>query len=118
MAKGLRQPPGTADRKDPRAREYFDADLLGLLGAKCLGIRTLDVPSIAAGGKQTFTMTVAAARANQNQTVVVGLPSAVSQDLLPWAFVSDDEEVTVVLRNPTGGAIDPPSATYTVRVFP
>lgn len=116
--KGLRIPPGPAESKDPRAREYFDASLVEQLGPKNLGRRTLDVGSIGAGDKQTFTIAVPAARADEAQTVVVGVPSAFNQNVIPWAFVSADEVVTVVLWNPTAGSIDPAAATYTVRVFP
>jgi hypothetical protein len=118
MARGLRVQPGQSERNDPRAVEYFYASLTEQLGPDMVASRTLDVGSVSAGGKQTFTVAVPGARADRQQTVVVGVPSTVSQDLFPWGFVSADEEVTVVLRNPTGAPIDPASATYTVRVFP
>lgn len=115
MAEPLRQPPAVSENKDPRSWEYFYKDLYDHL--VLVGRRTLDVASIAAGGKQTFTITVTGCRPNKGQTVQVGLPSSINADLLPWGFVSANDEVTVVLRNPTGSPIDPPSAEYAARVM-
>ena len=116
MAIPLQRPPGPSDSKNPRAGEYFLAKVHDML--KLVGTRTLDVPSISAGGVQTFTITVDGCRADRNQTVEIGLPSTFNTNLVPWAYVSADNTVTVVIRNPTGGPIDPGSATYGVRVTP
>ena len=116
MAKRIRRVPAVSEAKDFRAREAFDRDLEDML--KLVGTRTYDVGSISAGSKATFTITVTGCRADEGQTVQVGLPSAFNASLVPWGFVSGDDTVTVVLYNPTGSPIDPASATYTARVMP
>lgn len=116
MAKRIRRAPGVAEAKDFRAREAFDQGLEDLL--KLVGSRTYNVPSISAGGTETFTITVTGCRADEGQTVQLGLPSTVSTSLVPWGYVSADDTVTVVFYNPTGSPINPDSATYSVRVMP
>lgn len=116
MALRLRKPPSVSEQRDARAVEYFFNEIYKLLSIA--GSRTYNVPSISAGGKETFTITVAGAQADEEQTVIVGVPSTFNTDLVPWGFVSDDDEVTVVLYNPTGSPINPDEATYTVRVLP
>jgi hypothetical protein len=116
MAKALRRPPSVAEADQFRAREYFDKALYDLLSL--VGTTTVDVGSIAAGGIGTFTVSVDGAKANAGQGVVVGVPSAFNTGLVPWGYVSADGVVTVVLYNRTGSAIDPASASYSVRVMP
>lgn len=116
MAKRVRKAPSVSERSDFRAREAFDQDVEAILAL--VGTRTYNVPSIASGGTQTFTISVSGCRADQGQTVQVGLPSTFSTSLVLYGFVSADDTVTVVLYNPTGGAIDPAEATYAARVMP
>lgn len=116
MARAIRKPPSVSDVNDFRARESFDGELEQFL--RLVGSSTVDVPAVSAGGIQTFDVTVPGCRANVGQTVQIGLPSAFSTSLVPWGFVSADNTVTVVLFNPTGGSINPASATYSVRVMP
>lgn len=116
MAKVIRQSPSVSEEKDFRAREYFDNAVEDML--KMVGEVTVDVGSIAAGGIGTVTIPVKGAKANKGQTVQVGVPSSFNTGLVPWAYVSADDESVLVLYNRTGGAIDPPSATYSVRVMP
>ena len=116
MAKRLRRAPAVSERNDFRARELFDLEIEEQL--KLVGTRTIDVPSIASGAIETFTITVSGCKADQGQTVQVGLPSGFNTNLTPYGFVSADDTVTVALQNWTGGAIDPGSATYTARVMP
>lgn len=116
MAKRIRRAPGVAEAKDFRAREAFDQGLEDLL--KLVGSRAYDVPSIAAGATATFTIAVTGCRVDEGQTVQLGFPSTMSTALVPWAYVSADDTVTVVFYNPTGSPIDLASATYTARVMP
>ena len=116
MAVRLVAPPGVSDSKNFRAREAFDQAVEAQ--GKLVGSVTVDVGSIAAQGKATFTITVSGAKADQGQTVQVGVPSTFNTGLVPWGFVSADNVVTVVLANPTTGAIDPPNSSYEVRVVP
>lgn len=116
MARRIRRAPGVSESKDFRARESFDQAVEDIL--KLVGTRTYDVPSIAAGATATLTITVTGCRADEGQTVQIGFPSTMSTSLVPWAYVSADDTVTIVLYNPTGSAIDMASATYTVRVMP
>lgn len=111
-----RTPPAVSENQDPRAREYFEQFVYNAL--KLVGSRTFDLPSIAAGAKTTFTVSVPGARPDKGQSVQVGLPSGANLDLLFWGVVTANDTVTVVVRNPTGGAIDEPSRTYNVRVMP
>lgn len=116
MAIRLVAPPGVSDLKNFRARESFDQAIEAQL--KLVGSVIVDVGSIAAQGKATFPVTVMGARADQGQTVQVGVPSTFNTGLVPWGLVSADDVITVVLANPTTGAIDPPTASYSVRVMP
>ena len=76
-------------------------------------------PSIIAGGITTFTVTANGAKANMQQTVEYGLPANWNTNLVVAScFVSADNTVTFAIFNPTGGAIDFGSATYSVRVRP
>lgn len=116
MAKRLPPPPGVADDRNFRALERWHKELEDQL--RLVGSRTIDLGSIAAGGGTTFTMTVPGARAGVGQTVQLGLPSAWPGGLLAQGVVTGDDEVTVSVRNVTGGAIDPAAATYYARVMP
>ncbi len=117
MAKQVRKPPSQADAKDPRAREYFDRDLYDQ--HRMVGTATVDLPSLAASSNTSFTIPVNGAKAGQQQTVEYGLPSNWNTALIiASAFVSDDDTVTIVVRNPTGSPIDFGSATYSARVRP
>ena len=116
MARPLRSSPSVKEREDPRANEYFNNAIARFLGM--VGTRTIDVGNIAAGAIGSFTMTVPGCRADHQQTVQLGLPSAFNTGLVPWAYVSADDTVTVVFYNRTGAGIDPPSTTYGVRVMP
>lgn len=116
MAKKIRQAQSISENKDFRAPEYFLNEVEKFLSL--VGTRTIDVGSIASGAIGTFTITVKGCLADKQQTVQLGLPSAFNTGLVPWAYVSADDTVTVVLYNRTGGAIDPVSATYGVRVMP
>lgn len=117
MAKAVRKPPSPSDYQDPRAREYFDADVYEQ--HRLVGTRTYDLPSLNAATAATFTVTVKGALADQGQTVEYGLPSNWNTGLIvAGCFVSADDTVTFVIYNPTGGAIDQASGTYSARVRP
>jgi hypothetical protein len=117
MAKKVRKPPGRADDKDPRAIEAFLRDLYdqNVLSNEV----TIAVGPVASGATTTIVMTVAGAIKDQGQTVEYGLPSIWNTGLdVMAAYVSDDDEVTIVIRNPTGGSISIASAVYGARVRP
>ena len=116
MARVLRSSPGVTEGDDPRSREYFENDVGKFLSM--VGRTTVDVGNIVAGAIGTVTVTVAGARPDAQQTVQVGLPSAVNTGLVVWGNVTAKNVVTVYLYNRTGVAIDPPSAVYAVRVMP
>lgn len=115
MAKPLRRPPGTKELVDPRSIEYWRQAIFDQLSL--VATRTVDVANIAAGATGSFTVTVSGVRADEGMQVIVGLPSAINTGLMVWGNVTADNEVTVYLYNRTGGGIDPPSATYAVRVM-
>lgn len=116
MAVQCPAPPGVSDKQNFRAGEAFLQAVQALL--RLVGRTVVDLGSIAAGGTTSFTVSVLGARADRGQTVQVGLPSTWNAGLVPYGYVSADDVVTVVVRNVTVGAIDPPSATYTVRCMP
>lgn len=74
----------------------------------------LDFPSIAAGAEAELTVGVSGAAAGA--PVFVGAPSAIEAGLSWSAYVSAAGTVTIRVRNDTAAAIDPASATWTVRV--
>jgi hypothetical protein len=116
MARRVRKAPSVSERANFRASEAFAQDVEAILAL--VGTRTYDVPSISSGSTATFTITVSGCRVDQGQTVQVGLPSTFNTSLVLYGFVSADDTVTVVLYNPTGGAINMNEATYTARVMP
>ncbi|MFY8215068.1 MAG: hypothetical protein ACOVMP_00530 [Chthoniobacterales bacterium] len=78
---------------------------------------TLDFPSIAAGGSQTLTITVAGAVTAGTPSVQLGwsaeLPAGV---VVSQAWVSAANTVSVRLSNITAAAIDPPAITCRVSI--
>jgi hypothetical protein len=117
MAKRIRKPPSPADFQDPRAREYFDADLYDQ--NRMVGERTYDLPNIGAATAATFTITVSGALPDKGQTIEYGLPANWNTNLIvAGAYVSAVDTVTLVIYNPTGGSINQASGTYSVRVRP
>lgn len=117
MAKQVRKPPSPSDANDPRAREYFDADLydqhrMAVTESKTLG-------GVSAGARASMTFTVRGAVPDAGQTVDYGLPSIWNQDLrVIAAYVSNTDEVSLVVENRSGGTITTPTAIYGVRVRP
>jgi len=101
---------GTAGRlnQNSQGTEYNVDD--GSLSATS----TQDVSSISAGTTATFTVSVSGAATGD--PVSVAPPSGINTSLTVTGFVSSSGTVTVVVSNPTSGAIDPSSGDYTVRV--
>ncbi len=116
MAKQIRKPPSPSDYADPRAREYFDADVHDQL--RMANTATVDLPNLTAGATTTFTIPVKGALADEAQTVVYGLPSGWNSGLQVTAWVSANDVVTIAVHNTTGGAINMGSGLYSVRVQP
>lgn len=81
---------------------------------KLTGSATYDAPSIAAAGTTTTTVTVTGAVLGDKVTAVTfGVSLA---GLVETAYVSAADTVTIVLYNPTAGAIDLASTTVNVEV--
>lgn len=77
------------------------------------GSATYDAPSIAAGGTASTSLVVGGAALGDRVAVALGVdPSG----LVITGYVSSVSTVTVVLFNPTAGAIDLASTTLTVEV--
>ena len=76
---------------------------------------TLDFPSISAQSQQELTVTVTGAAVGD--PAMVAPPAAPNASLVYWAYVSATNTVTVRAVNPTAGAIDPASASFTVMVL-
>jgi lysophospholipase L1-like esterase len=75
-----------------------------------------DFPSIAANSQADLTVTIYNAVAG-NAVNAVPL-SALEAGLVPFAFVSANDVVTIRLTNTTGAAIDPASIQWKVTVYP
>jgi len=91
-----------------------EAPLLRQAGMFLQASATLDFPSIAAGAEAELTVAVTGAAAGA--AVFVGAPAAIEAGLSWGAYVSAADTVTIRVRNDTAAAIDPASATWTVRV--
>lgn len=78
------------------------------------GSGTLDFPSIAAGAIAELTVTVVGAAAGD--VVHLGPPATLEAGLMASARVSATDTVTIRVHNTTGGAVDPVSATWRVRI--
>ncbi len=76
---------------------------------------TLDFGSTASGACSELTIAVSGAAAND--TVTLGAPAAIEAGLTWSGFVSAADTVTVRVCNPTGGAIDPASATWRADIW-
>lgn len=74
----------------------------------------LDFPSIVNG--TTEDLTIALAGAVVGEPVELGVPAALDAGLIPFAFVSATNVVTVRIGNITGAPIDPASGNFTVRI--
>lgn len=88
----------------------FLATLTKLPSARLSGSKTYDPPNLTAGATTTTTVTVAGA------TLGWAADASFSLDLsalVMTAYVSAADTVTVVLYNPTGGAVDLGSGTLT-----
>lgn len=117
MAKIIRRPPSVADNQDPRSREYFDQDIYDQM--RLAGTVTTSFGPLPAGSQTPMVIPVNGARKDKGQTVEYGLPSAWNANLtILSVYVSNDDEVSIVIKNPTGGTISIASATYGVRVRP
>jgi hypothetical protein len=77
---------------------------------------TLDFASIAAGAVGTLTATVTGAATGD--FAMVAPPGNLTAGLVPSAFVSSANTVTIRIINGTAGAIDPASATWGIAVIP
>lgn len=75
---------------------------------------TLNFASIAAGATAELTVTLTGAAAGD--VVALGPPAALEAGLAATGIVTAADTVTVRLLNTTGGAVDPASATWKVRV--
>ena len=78
------------------------------------GSATYDAPPIAAAGTTTTTVTVTGAALGDFAECSFGVSLA---GLVATAYVSATDTVTVVLFNPTAGAIDLASTTLSARVW-
>lgn len=91
-------------------------DVLGSVrdGNPLAGSATYDAPSITASGTTTTTVTVTGASVGDLVNVSFGVSL---QGLVCTAYVSASNTVTIVLFNPTAGAIDLASTTVRATVY-
>lgn len=75
----------------------------------------LDFPSISANSFEELT--VACPGASIDDTATASVQGGPTGDGIIQAWVSATDVVTVRYTNPTGGAIDPPSATYHITIL-
>lgn len=92
--------------------------LISILGAipqaKLSGEMTYDPPNLAAAGTTTRTVTVTGATLGWDASASFSLDL---QGLMMTAYVSAASTVTVVLYNPTAGAVDLNSGTLTAYAW-
>lgn len=100
-----------------RNGQFFVGNAAAALARYFFATTTIDFASIAAQTCNEQTMTVTGAAANDR--VVLGLAHGVMNtgDLSASAWVSAADTVTIRLCNPTVGALDPPSGTFSVSLF-
>lgn len=79
------------------------------------GSASLDFASIAAGASATLTVTVTGA--GTSDRVVLTPPATLPNGLVPVAYVSGADTVTVRLNNVTAAGIDPAAMTYLVTII-
>lgn len=96
-------------------KSYTVVDSVGDLNLRGRFDRSYDAPSIAAGGTHSFTIT--ASGADMGDYVICSC-SRDLQGMVMTAYVDSTGSVTVVLYNPTAGAIDLATASFKVIVFP
>ncbi len=116
MAEQVRPFPGTSEQQNWRALEAFFSSVERLL--RFVGTTTTTVGSISADAIAMVAVSVPGVRANEGQTVQVGLPASINPNLIPWGNVTADDIVTIYLYNSTGSAIVLPEYTLSVRVMP
>ena len=108
---------GGSARKNPRGAEF---KYLGVGGTTVFdNIRvvsaSVDPGSIATVSTGAVTVTVSGVAAGD---AVVANPPALNDDLVfSGAAVTDTDEVTLYIYNPTGGAIDDTEKTWTLVLF-
>lgn len=99
---------GTVLQFTPGASRYNV--MVGLSGSVTQDVAS--VPAQTTSSPSTITVTGAAV----GDPVYVGV-SAITAGTIFTAQVTASNTVTVYITNPTGGALDPPNATYSVRVI-
>ena len=76
---------------------------------------TLDFPSISSNSIEVLTMTVTGAEVGD--TVMLGAPSTIEDNLIWTGFVSAADTVSIRMHHTSGSAIDPASATWRATVI-
>lgn len=84
----------------------------GVLSASAV----LDFPSTSANSTQDLTVTVTGAA--DGDAVSIGVPNASATVGVFFAWVSASNTVTIRFHNQSGGAVNPTSGTFKVKVFP
>lgn len=79
------------------------------------GTASLNFPSIAANSSADLTITVTGAALGDK--VSVGYSALIEAGLIPWAFVSATDTVTIRMMNVTSSPIDPSSRTFNVAII-
>lgn len=93
----------------------LQAAVAALQAKTLVGSASLDFASIAAGASATLTIAVAGAATADR--VVLTPPATLPNGVVPVAYVSAADTVTVRLNNVTASAIDPAAMTYLVTVI-
>jgi len=94
--------------------KQFGEDPQPLFSSVLNGTATLDPASLAAAATATATITVTGAAVGDFVIVSPGVSLA---GLVMTAYVSAADTVTVVLYNPTAGAVDLASSTWKAKVL-
>lgn len=93
-----------------------DGRITGATNGVLAASAVLDFPSTSSNSTQDLTITVAGAV--DGDPVSLGVPAGSATSGMFFAFVSASNTVTVRFYNPSGGAVNPTSGTFKVKVIP
>jgi len=84
-------------------------------GAHMRGTVAIDPASIAAGASGTTTVTLAGLKSTD--ILVLEPPAALEAGLYPKGVIAGNGSFQLILGNPTAGAVDGTSRTWTYKVY-
>jgi hypothetical protein len=77
---------------------------------------TIDVTSIASGDTEAVTIVLTGAEVGDNVSLIYPAELITLGLIVGYPIVTDVDEVKFLILNPTGGALDPASGDYTLKI--